>query len=506
MDRFREWLSDNLRYIMLIMAIVLGAGGIVLGTRLYKTYKNRPVQVQTVETQQDKGEIIVVTERPFVSADASSGDDGQSGDEGGADTAPAGSAQDQGSGEGQGASSENGTAPAQTPAQEDGGEENGSAQADTASEDTEAARTEAASEPDDAKAGAEETLTGTEQETESETENGAETEAQTGQESEEETREEQETESEEKESETLTETGDAAQENRKGEEASEEPESEQKTTAAEAAEATTAAAEVTTKETEAVRRTANPVRETQQEVTTTEAVTVTTTRDSLFSVKVVTVTTEGDPNARSEAPAAAQQPIPEDEETEAEINIVFVTKEPESVTTTENVYSGSLQIPQPGLLPENLPAVIPEQQPQTEPPTEPPTEEIDTLYVYGGTSTMYASTSLNVRSGPGTEYEVTDIPDQGDAITVSGETNRWYQVQINGHTGYVRKSLLEEEYTPVYMTSNHTCYLRSEPDYGDNIIGEYYGGTTVEFLGDAGGWYRVRVNGQTGYMGARFFK
>ena len=65
MDRFREWLSDNLRYIMLIMAIVLGAGGIVLGTRLYKTYKNRPVQVQTVETQQDKGEIIEVYQKGY---------------------------------------------------------------------------------------------------------------------------------------------------------------------------------------------------------------------------------------------------------------------------------------------------------------------------------------------------------------------------------------------------------------------------------------------------------
>ena len=58
---------------------------------------------------------------------------------------------------------------------------------------------------------------------------------------------------------------------------------------------------------------------------------------------------------------------------------------------------------------------------------------------------------------------------------------------------------------PVYMTINSACYMRSYPDYGDNIIGQFEAGTTVEFLGDEGGWYKVSVNGQVGYMGARFF-
>lgn len=58
---------------------------------------------------------------------------------------------------------------------------------------------------------------------------------------------------------------------------------------------------------------------------------------------------------------------------------------------------------------------------------------------------------------------------------------------------------------PTYLSINSACYLRSAPDYGDNIIGQYEAGTTVEFLGDVGGWYQVRVDGMTGYMGARFF-
>ena len=49
------------------------------------------------------------------------------------------------------------------------------------------------------------------------------------------------------------------------------------------------------------------------------------------------------------------------------------------------------------------------------------------------------------------------------------------------------------------------CYIRSYPDYGDNIIGEYPAGTVVEFLEDVGGWYKVQIDGMVGYMGARFF-
>ena len=58
---------------------------------------------------------------------------------------------------------------------------------------------------------------------------------------------------------------------------------------------------------------------------------------------------------------------------------------------------------------------------------------------------------------------------------------------------------------PVYKTLNSACYMRSYPDYGDNIIGQYEAGTTVEFLGVVEGWYKVSVGGQTGYMGPKFF-
>lgn len=63
----------------------------------------------------------------------------------------------------------------------------------------------------------------------------------------------------------------------------------------------------------------------------------------------------------------------------------------------------------------------------------------------------------------------------------------------------------EAVYTPVYRTLNHTCYLRSYADYGDNIIAELGEGTVVELLED-GGWAKVQVDGMVGYVGGKFLQ
>lgn len=63
----------------------------------------------------------------------------------------------------------------------------------------------------------------------------------------------------------------------------------------------------------------------------------------------------------------------------------------------------------------------------------------------------------------------------------------------------------EPAYEPIYKTLKGSCYIRSGPSMEADIIGEYMYGTTVEFLEDVGGWYKVQIDGMVGYMGARFF-
>ncbi len=66
------------------------------------------------------------------------------------------------------------------------------------------------------------------------------------------------------------------------------------------------------------------------------------------------------------------------------------------------------------------------------------------------------NTSLNVRSGPGTEYEVIQTVDKGSTVNITGitkDTNgaEWYRLNLNGYVGYVSKQfvkLIEIPQTP----------------------------------------------------------
>ena len=138
---------------------------------------------------------------------------------------------------------------------------------------------------------------------------------------------------------------------------------------------------------------------------------------------------------------------------------------------------------------------------ETEPETEP--REIDTLKNMTPV-TKYAGSMMNIRTAPDAESEIITSVDTGTELTVNGETTNWYRVMVNQKVGYASKSLVTDVYTPVYGTLISTCYMRSNADYGDNIIGEYYGGTPLEILQNDGGWTKVRINGVDGYVGTKF--
>ncbi len=58
-----------------------------------------------------------------------------------------------------------------------------------------------------------------------------------------------------------------------------------------------------------------------------------------------------------------------------------------------------------------------------------------------------SSSSLNVRSGPGTDYQVITTVDNGMTLVITGEAEMggmtWYQVEANGKTGFVRSDYVE---------------------------------------------------------------
>ncbi len=147
-------------------------------------------------------------------------------------------------------------------------------------------------------------------------------------------------------------------------------------------------------------------------------------------------------------------------------------------------------------------------------------EESSSLAAYGSTVTMYASDIVNVRSGPGTDSEIVGGFSLGDAVSVVGETNGWYQVSANGVTGYIRKDLLSSTQptaqtnaqtstdtaavsnygSAVTMYANGGINVRSQPSTSSDISGTLANGTAVTVTGESNGWYVVSTGSGTGYI------
>lgn len=68
---------------------------------------------------------------------------------------------------------------------------------------------------------------------------------------------------------------------------------------------------------------------------------------------------------------------------------------------------------------------------------------------------MYAnSAAINVRSEANTTSDVVDSIGLNTEVTAVGEENGWYKVQVNGSTGFIRKDLLSAEKTEVTSRNN----------------------------------------------------
>lgn len=62
------------------------------------------------------------------------------------------------------------------------------------------------------------------------------------------------------------------------------------------------------------------------------------------------------------------------------------------------------------------------------------------------TKTMYVNTaSVYVRKGPGTEHEIVDSLILNNGIKVVAENGDWYKVEVDGKTGYIAKRLLSDK-------------------------------------------------------------
>lgn len=134
-----------------------------------------------------------------------------------------------------------------------------------------------------------------------------------------------------------------------------------------------------------------------------------------------------------------------------------------------------------------------ESEPESESETEQKTETA------ADTAETKAETAVQAQSSAQTDAAAAQTE------TAAAATEKPTETQPPTEKATETQPATETEYTPIYKTLKGSCYIRSGPSMDAEIIGEYMYGTTVEFLEDVGGWYKVRIDGMVGYMGARFF-
>lgn len=139
---------------------------------------------------------------------------------------------------------------------------------------------------------------------------------------------------------------------------------------------------------------------------------------------------------------------------------------------------------------------------------------------------VVVNSTVNVYSGPGTNYSIIGQANQGTRYTVTGRNNdgSWYQIDFNGGAGWVFSDLVTSEgpfvtvafniptppptNTPVPVTVtpsvavDSTINVRSGPGTNYDIIGQANQGTryTVTSRSSDGSWYQIDFNGIVGWV------
>lgn len=132
--------------------------------------------------------------------------------------------------------------------------------------------------------------------------------------------------------------------------------------------------------------------------------------------------------------------------------------------------------------------------------------------------TTYEDGSLNVRSGPGTNYRVVGWVRNGQKITVLKDEGAWSKIVVDatGKTGYIKSSYIEKEEVftekPVYALGSvktryaaSTVNVRRGPGTKHEAEFALKSGAKLRILGESANWYLIETDdGKTGYISKNY--
>lgn len=139
-----------------------------------------------------------------------------------------------------------------------------------------------------------------------------------------------------------------------------------------------------------------------------------------------------------------------------------------------------------------------------QPPDKPPAPAPEPVYV------TVTGSLVNIRSGPGQEYEVITQVVRGDKLAALGEAGGWYQVQLpGGGTGWIAGWLVRKDEVlagrtfpgqRVAVVAANNVNVRSGPATSYPVITRVNAGETFDIIGEEGQWYKISLGAQEGWI------
>lgn len=117
-------------------------------------------------------------------------------------------------------------------------------------------------------------------------------------------------------------------------------------------------------------------------------------------------------------------------------------------------------------------------------------------------TSLKAKSGVNVRSYSSTSASKIDYASSGKIVTYLGMSNGWYKISIDGRTGYT-----SSKYWQLYkVTSTGGVNIRKGPGSGYSKVGYAYKGRNARALGRNGSWIYVDYNGTRGFTHKNYWK
>ncbi len=117
--------------------------------------------------------------------------------------------------------------------------------------------------------------------------------------------------------------------------------------------------------------------------------------------------------------------------------------------------------------------------------------------------------SVNVRSGPGTNYPILGFAPRSASYTVMEKAGAWYKVEFGGQVGYISSRYLAVPAPGagqgMVVNCNHSVNVRSGPGRRYSILGFAPRDAAYTIIAKSGSWYKIEFNGHTAYISADYF-